>query len=131
MVSETVKGISSVTEFYLTSRPTSTVYFCFSSSPPFEVYSEHPQLSVSPDNWNYSINVSILTVDDFYNHEKLSLYILPSILYSSDIDYMDLELDWISLSKLDDPFDEMDSANVGVSTNYSFGMSVAISDYKK
>jgi len=102
VVSEAVKRISSVNEFYLTSQPTSTVYFDFPTSPPFEMYSEHPQLSVCSDNWNYSLNVSILTVDDFYNYGNLSLYILPPILYSSDTDYMDLELDWMSLSKLDD-----------------------------
>jgi len=95
------------------------------------MYSEPRQLSVSPDNWNYSFNVSILAVDDFYNGVNLSLYILPSIIYSSDTDYMDLELDWISLTKLDDPFDEVDLASVGVSINQSFEMSVATSVYQK
>ena len=85
VVSEAVKGISSELEFYLTSQPTSTVYFDFPTSLPFEVYSEPPQLSVSPDNWKYNFNVSILTVDDFH---RFSLYIIPVILYSSDTDYM-------------------------------------------
>jgi len=131
VVSEAVKSIRSEFEVYLTSQSISTFYFEFPTSLPFEVYSEPPQFSVSPDNWNYSFNVSILAVDDFYNDGNLSLYILPSILYSSDTDYMDLELDWISLTKLDDPFNEVDLASVGVSINHSFEMSVATSDYKK
>ena len=44
---------------------------------------------------------------------------------------MDLELDWISLTKHDDPCDEVDLASVGVSISHSFEMSVATSDYKK
>ena len=125
-----MKGISSELEFYLNSQPISTDYFVFPTSLPFEVYSEPPQLSVSADNWNYSFNVSILAVDDFYNDGNLSLYILPSLLYS-DTDYMVLELAWISLTKLDDPFYEVGLASLRVSTNHSYEMNVATSDYKK
>ena len=73
LVSETVKGIRSEFEFYLTSQSISTIYFEFPTSLPFEVCSEPPQFSVSPDNWNYRFNVSILAVDDFYNDGNLSL----------------------------------------------------------
>jgi len=41
---------------------------------------------------------------------------------------MDLELDWISLTKLDNPFDEIDLASVGVSIKHSFEMSVVTID---